>query len=255
VRGRSGTIVVAIVMSLGLTLGGIGAWWVVHARPRPGEFIDALATPDGAVVVRKERSSDRAFLEVYDGTHLRWRGMVPRYAGHPGVIAVAASPRSITVRVVRGGHPFVFAFDAATGAKLDLFDLTPGTSPDPSGHTMPTVATVGDGHHSVELVTAAGGGSEIFGLDLEQRRLMWRRPLADRPEGAAWVGDLIVLRYGGGGRARALRRGDGSDAPVPPDAGRDVAPHTTAGGRTWRVTPREITVMDAASGQVLGTIR
>ena len=253
-RGRSGTVVVAIVMSLGLTLGGIGAWWVVQARPRPGEFVDALATPDGAVVVRKERSSDRAFLEVYDGTRLRWRGMIPRYAGHPGVIALAASPRSITARVVRGGHPFVFAFDAATGAKLDLFDLTPGTKPDPTGQNLPTGVTVGNGHHSVELVSAADGGSEIFGLDLEQRRLMWRRPLPDRPEGAAWVGDLIVLRYGGGVQSRALRLGDGSDAPVP-DAGRDDAPHITAGGRTWRVTPREIKVMDAATGQVLGTIR
>ena len=82
-RGRSGTIIVALVMALGLGVGGVGAWWVVHARPRPGDFIDVLATNEGAIVVRHEQSSDHAFLEVYDGSRLRWRGMVPRYAGHP----------------------------------------------------------------------------------------------------------------------------------------------------------------------------
>ncbi|MBE7450597.1 MAG: hypothetical protein HS111_17365 [Kofleriaceae bacterium] len=54
----------------------------MHARPRPGEFIDVLATPDGVVAVRREQASANAFVEVGDGDRLRWRG-VAGYAGRP----------------------------------------------------------------------------------------------------------------------------------------------------------------------------
>ncbi len=262
-RVRSGTVVVGVVLAISLTLGSLGAWWVVHARPRPGEFIDVLATADGAaVVVRRERSSDRSFVEVYDGERLRWRGMIPHYAGRPGAIAVAASPRSITVRVVRGGHPYLFAFDAATGAKIDSFDLVPGAPPDPDAYTLGSLATVSDGHRGAELLAAPGGGIEVIGVDLDQRRLAWKRSLPGRPLDAWIAGDLLVLQQVDGKRALALA--DGADAPAPSAGAPAISSSDTSlvparnhvgGGRIWVVTPRAITVLDAHSLQPVATLR
>ena len=251
-RGRSGTIIVALVMALGLGVGGVGAWWVVHARPRPGDFIDVLATNEGAIVVRHEQSSDHAFLEVYDGSRLRWRGMVPRYAGHPGAIAVAASRRSITVRVVRGGHPHVFAFDADSGAKIDSFDLTPGAPPDKDAYTLPTVATVNDGALGAEILAAPGGGTEVIGVALDDRRLAWKKTLPGTATDAWITGDTLVVQAGVSRHAFALT--DGGERPPP--AG-DPPPHptNTSGGRIWSVTPRAITVIDAATRETMATIR
>lgn len=252
-RGRSGTFIVALVMALGLSLGGLGAWWVVHARPRPGDFIDVLATPDGAVVVRRERSSDNTFLEVYDGPSLRWRGMVPRYAGRPGALAVAASRRTITVRVARGGHPYLFTFDAGTGSKIDSFDLVPDAPPDETAYTLPTVATVSDGVRGAEvLAVPGGGGTLVIGTALDERRLAWKTTLAGVATDAWITGDTLVVQTGA--IRHALQLGDG--AVVAPPAG-DPVPHpaNASGGRIWRVTPKAITVVDAATGTELGTIR
>lgn len=251
-RGRSGTIIVALVLALGLGVGGIGAWWVVHARPRPGEFIDVLATNEGAVVVRREQSSDRAFLEVYDGSRLRWRGMVPRYAGKPGAIAVAASRRSVTVRVVRGGHPHLFAFDAASGSKVDSFDLAPTAPTDKDAYTLPTVATVSDGTRGAEILAAPGGGTEVIGVALDERRLAWKKTLAGTATDAWITGDTLVVQAGT--TRHALKLVDGAE--TPPPAG-DPPPHpsNTAGGRVWNVTPRAITVLDASTRDTMATIR
>jgi hypothetical protein len=252
-RGRSGTIIVALVMALGLGLGGVGAWWVVHARPRPGEFIDVLATNEGAVVVRREQASDRAFLEVYDGSRLRWRGMVPRYAGKPGALGVAASRRSVTVRVVRAGHPYLFAFDADTGNKVDSFDLLPPSAPpDEDAYTLPGVATVSDGTRGAEILAAPGGGTQIIGVALDERRLAWKKTLAGTATDAWITGDTLVVQLGAD--RHALKLADGAETPAPAGA---PPPHPTnaAGGRVWDMTPRAITVVDASTRTTMATIR
>jgi hypothetical protein len=282
VRGRSGTVIVALVLGIGLSVGALGAWWLVHARPRPGEIIDVLATPIGAVVVRHEQGSDRAFIELYDDSKLRWRGLIPRYAGGPGTLAVAASPHAVTVRVMRGGHPHVFAFHAGTGKKLDSFDLTPEAPPDPAAYTLPSVATVSDGRRGAEVLAAPGGGSVVIGVALEERRLAWRRSLPQQPTDAWIDGDLLVLDGPAGRQALALD--DGADAappagPTPGPAGvildearRQLRQPATgavhalpatalvprryhvAGGRLWIVTPRAITVLDVGSMQPVATL-
>lgn len=254
-KGRSGTIIVALVMGLGLVLGGIGAWWVVHARPRPGEFIDVLATREGAVVVRKEKASAHAFLEVYDGSHLRWRGMVPHYAGRPGAVAIAASRRSVTVRVVRRGHPYVFAFDAGTGAKIDSFDLTPEAPADANAYTLPTVATVSDGDlgRGAEILATPGGKDTlVIGVALDERRLAWNKTVPGVASDAWITGDTLVVQAGTARHAFALV--DGADRPAPPG---DIPRHPAneRGGRRWAVTPQAINIIDAATGDAMATIR
>jgi hypothetical protein len=210
--------------------------------------------PEGAVVVRKEAKSANAFLEVYDGSRLRWRGMIPPYAGRPGVIAVAASMRSVTVRVARYGHPYIFAFDAGTGAKIDSFDLVPDAPADPAAYTLPTVATVSNGVHGAELLAAPGGaGTMVIGVALNERRLAWKKTIAGVPATDAWIiGDTLVVQAGPVRHAFALL--DGADREPPTG---DAPPHATntAGGRTWTVAPRAITVMDSGTGHPMATIR
>lgn len=281
-RGRSGTVIVVIVLALGLGVGAIGAWWVVEARPQPGAFIDALAIPGGAIVVRHERSSDRGIVELYDGDRRRWRAMVPHYAGGPGRLAMAASPRSVTVRSVRGGRPYVFAFDTAAGAKLDSFDLAGEVPPIAAAYTLPHLVTVAGERYAAEVITTPTGGVDVIGVDLEQRRLAWRIPLPWTPRDAWIAGDLLVLS--GGPQALALALADGTERPAPPGpvpglpagltydpARRELraaggasyplppdaavpARHHVARELVWVVTPRAITALDVQTLQPAATI-
>lgn len=277
-----------MVLIVGLGVGALGSWWMIRARPRPGRFVDALATEPGAIVVRGEVSSQHSFVEVrdLDGDHprLRWRGLVPTYAAVPGhgAVAVAAAPGVMTVRVRRGGHPRVFAFDIVNGAKLDSFDLIEGAPPDPAAYTLAGVATVGAGGHAVEVVARPGGGGRLIGVDLTGRRLVWRRDLAEAPV-RAWADreQVVVAGAGGDRSAFSLTSGEPVAATAPPpdlggltyDPGRREliapggqryplpegavapAPYHVAGGRIWVVTPAAITVLAIADLHVIATIR
>ncbi len=257
---RNGRIVVAVVLTIALSLGALGSWWLVQARPRPGDYVDLLALPDGgAVVIRRERGTDHAFVEVRSRDRLRWRGLVPRYAGAPGAIAVAASPSVVTVRVARGGHPHLFAFDTATGAKIASFDLAEDAPSDPHAYTLPGLATVSEGERALEVLGRPGGGARLILVELRERRLAWKVDLPAPPD-AAWLdGDQVVVRRGAAISAWAI--GDGApvaprreqpptrDAalgyPVPATAVPPRAYHR-GGDRIWIVEPTQLTVLDAS---------
>lgn len=274
----SGRVIVAIVLALGIGVGALGSWWMVHARPVPGDFVDAIATDDGgAVVIRRERGADRDFVEVYDKDRLRWRGLIPRYAGAVGTPAVAATRKVVTVRVARGGHSEVFAFDTVHGAKLASFDLTEDAPADPHAYTLPGLATVWAGAWSVEVVARPGGGARLYAMALDERRLAWSVDVATAPTDVwfgtggqvrARIGDQVQAWNLGTGKPEAptstdhpptapglhvtadgfaFAAGDHTDVTVPGDAVRPQ-PYHVAGGRGWIVEPDKLSVVDGPLG-------
>lgn len=268
---RSGRLVVAIALTLAFGLGSLGAWWLIRSRPTPGAFVDAVATADGgAVLIRRERD-DRFFLEVHGPDRMRWRALIPRYAGAVGTPAIAATPRVVTARVARDGHPFVFAFDTVHGAKIASFDLVDDGPGDPAAYTAPGRATVFGGGWSVEVLARPDGGARLLGMQLDAHRLAWKVELAAWPD-AVWLdGAQVVARTGEARAAWQLTDGTSvapaSAAPTPaapglrfdgrtarwgdasytvPPAAIAPQPYHAVGDRLWVITPDRVTVLDRA---------
>ncbi|HVV88480.1 MAG TPA: hypothetical protein VHE35_35800, partial [Kofleriaceae bacterium] len=191
----SGRRVAIAVLVIGFGVGALATWWMIGARPVEGAFVDATATPDGALAIRREAKSDRGFFELWrvrDGRlHRTWSGLIPHYAGHPGVIAAAATKTTATVRVIRGGLPRVFAFDLVHGAKIDSFELDPSLPSSPQGWTLPDVGTVGAEDHAIEALAQPDGGAALYAVDLRARRMLWRQPLPWQPT-RVWVAGPTV---------------------------------------------------------------
>jgi hypothetical protein len=276
----SGRLVVAVVLTIGVGVGALGSWWLVRSRPVPGDFIDAVATPDGgAVVIRHERGSKNDFVDVYGPDRLRWRALIPRYAGAVGTPAVAATSKVVTVRVVRDGHPNVFAFDIEHGSKLASFDLAEGEPADPAVYTKPGLATVMAGAWSVEVLARPDGSARLYAMALDEHRVAWKADLAKAPS-AVWIGqggqvraqvDQIVYAWNlltgegeqpklldgprptMGDPARVIAEGfefnDGNRVVVPvPRTAVAPQPYHLAGGRGWIIEPDKLSIVDGPLG-------
>ncbi|MEZ4401345.1 MAG: hypothetical protein R3B06_15070 [Kofleriaceae bacterium] len=271
---RNGRLVVAVVLTIGVGLGALGSWFLVRSRPVPGDFVDAVATPDGgAVAIRHQRGSERYFVDVYGPDRLRWRALVPPYAGAVGTPAVAATAKVVTVRVVRDGHPHLFAFDTLHGAKIASFDLADDTPADAHAYTLPGLATVAADGWAVEVLARPGGGARLIAVALDQRRLAWKVDLAAPPTAVWLTADQVVARTGDAlaawrhdtGVPEAARTtappaptttaglqvtpggfaaASGATYPVPADAARPE-PYHVSGGRAWVIEPAQLTVLDA----------
>jgi hypothetical protein len=177
-RRVSGRVLAVAVMALGVAIGAVGVWWMARSRPEPGAYIDVLALGgDAAVAVRHERGGTRSFLELIEGGAVRWNALVPAYADPPHGVAMAASTDAVTVRVVRGGLPEVFALAARDAAKLGGIHLALGRPPHRSGYTLPAAATLTVGGFSVELIGDDGAWAELVAIRQSDGKPAWRREL------------------------------------------------------------------------------
>jgi hypothetical protein len=273
-----------VIALVGIAVGGVGIWWMVHARPEPGRVIDALAL-DGewAVVVRAETGSDRAFVELVSTARgALWQAMVPRYAGAPGAPAVAAGKAAVSVRVVRT-QPEVWALSTIDATKLGGITLD-GYADGAWLRDGPSrVVTAGEGTRSYEVVDGTRGAT-VVGIDLSKGSVRWHRavggavlrmtPTAAGVEIETTTGGLVLdpdtgapiagatpspapppgtlsgaLRYDAA--ARALVRGDARFAW--PAWARPPFPYHLAGRFLWLIGDDKLEVLDTEQFTVVGS--
>lgn len=202
---RLGLLGPAIVL-VGAAVAGVGAWYVVHARPEPGDVLDTIAAPEAGegatLVVRGERGGDRSFLELHatspSGDQVVWQGLIPHYAGARGRPALAWSRDVVTVRVERDGRAEVFAFSMRDAAKLGAFRLATEHEPITTPPTGPITLT--DHVRAYEFV----GGTDwhqLIGVDLTTGKGVWKVELGPAPVtnagiegGSVWVQQLDQRR-------------------------------------------------------------
>ena len=170
-----------------------------RARPRPGAYLDVLALGgDDAVAIRRERGSERAFVEMIAGARVRWQALVPRYAGiSPNAISgvgLAASANAVTVRVIRDGQPELFALSTGDAGKLGSLHLASDRPKSPTGHTLPAAITLHDGARSYELLGEEGDWTRVAAFDLATGTIAWVRDLDGEPvREARVIGDRVRL--------------------------------------------------------------
>lgn len=225
-RRVSGRVLTAAVMTLGIAVGALGVWWMSRSRPSAGDYVDVLALGgDAAVVVRHERGGTRSFVDLIDGGAARWSALVPRYADPPAGVGLSASAEAVTVRVVRGGLPEVFALSARDAAKLGGIHLAAERAPHPTGYTVPRVTTVMAGTDSVEVIGDDPAWAELIAI--RSGKPAWRQALgAGRVERVAIEGDRVLVWRDGA----ALRLDRSTGAPLDSEPATALPPPVIAAG-------------------------
>jgi hypothetical protein len=185
----------AIVIG-GLVVGAAGVWYMVYAKPSPGDVIDEIPVEGTTkLVVRAEKGGDRSFLELDDGDDVRWRALVPHYAGDAKRRGVAWGRDVVTIRVERAGREEVWVFGAKDAAKLAELHLAVEHEPIPAQTTG--TLTLTDHIRSYEFVTGKDF-HQVVGIDLSGKAL-WKVELG--PEAitlAELVGGQLTIDQVGG---------------------------------------------------------
>ena len=204
-----------VIVLVGAAVAGLGVWYMVSARPKPGAVIDTIAVGDGrALVVRAEEDSARNFIELRDGKRTVWQALVPPYAGRPGAPGLAWNDIAVSVRVIRNGRPEVFAIAMTNGSKLGGFRLAPGKTGVRKASTGPVTLT--DHERSYEVVSG-DGWNELVAVDLGTGQAQWRQDLGPGLiEAGGVAGGLVWLRQRG--QRREFNKLDGKEIV-------QVAPH------------------------------
>ena len=150
---RLGWLGPAIVV-VGAAVAAVGIWFMMGAKPQPGAVIDELSIDGGAkLVIRHEEGGQRSFVELHQGGEMRWRALVPPYAGRSGMPAVAWNDGVISVRVIRDGKAEIFALARRDASKVGGLHLAPDKV---TLRDAPGPVTVHDGKRSYELVAGDG---------------------------------------------------------------------------------------------------
>jgi hypothetical protein len=204
-----------VIVIVGAAVAALGVWYMVHARPEPGDVVDRVPI-DGqrALIVRSERRSDRAFVELHDGDQLLWQAMVPRYQGGPGRPGIAWGGSAVSVRVIRNGRAELFALALHDAAKLGGMQLAPNHGPIVDDPASPVTLT--DHIRSYEVVSGADW-HQLVAIDLTSGKALWRRELGQLPvraggaaDGVVWI-DQAVNGEPGQRPRRCFAGADGAD--------------------------------------------
>jgi hypothetical protein len=190
-RRRLGLLGPAIVF-IGLAVGGVGVWYMIHARPVPGDVVDTVKVDGGGeIVVRAESGGERAFVEARAHGETMWQTMIPHYPGKTGESGVAWSATAMTVRCIRGDRAEIFAFAMSDGRKLGGMVLAPNHGPIAKQADGPL--TVTDHVRSYEIVSGPDW-HQLVGIDLASGRGLWRVELGPTPihdagvdSGKVWI--------------------------------------------------------------------
>jgi hypothetical protein len=179
----------AIVL-VGAGAAGLGVWYMIAAKPVPGDPIDTLAIDTTrSIVVRREAGGDHAFVELRDGDELRWQAFVPHYAGRVGAPGIAWSARAVSIRVDRDGRAEVFAVAMSDAHKLGGMRLAPDHGPVPRDPSGPVTLT--DHVRSYEIVAGADW-HQLVAIDLDTGKALWKTELGRTPIDSGGVDHEVV---------------------------------------------------------------
>lgn len=201
------------IVVVGAMVAGAGAWYVLHARPTPGAVIDTIDLGSGgSLVLRSEAKGERAFLELNDREGVRWRALVPQYAGTHDRRGVAWGPVAVTVRVERGGRSEIFALAMRDGHKLGGRRLAPEHEPNTAPQTGPITLT--DHTLSYEFVSGTNW-HRVVGIDLAAGNVAWTAELGSAPVTAGGIdnGRLWITQLG---KTRTFAATTGQEVTQPP---------------------------------------
>lgn len=175
---RLGYLGPAIVI-VGAMVAGVGAWYAVHARPKPGDVVDTIELGDQRqLVLRRELDGERAFIELRDRDAVQWQALIPHYSGTRDRRAIAWGPTAVTVRVERGGREEVFALAMRDGRKLGGRRLAPEHEPITTPASGPITLT--DHRFSFELVGGANW-HQMIAVELATGNVAWKAELGMTP--------------------------------------------------------------------------
>ncbi|MBL0215563.1 MAG: PQQ-binding-like beta-propeller repeat protein [Myxococcales bacterium] len=183
------------IVLVGVATAIVGAYLVMHNRPKPGEVIETVTIDATAkIVVRAEDGGERSFVELRAGDDLVWQALVPPYAGRPGASGIAWSDTAVAVRVVRDDKAEVFALSIRDASKLGGIKLGVEHEKIKKNPTGPV--TITDHIRSYEVI-AGDDWNQITAIDLKTGKKLWTAELGPTPVTAGEVtGGLIRIEQG-----------------------------------------------------------
>lgn len=209
---RLGYLGPAIVI-VGTMIAGVGAWYAVHARPKPGDVIDTIELGERRqLVLRREIDGDRAFLELRDRDAVQWQALIPHYSGTRIRRGLAWGPTAVTVRIERGGRQEIFAVAMRDGRKLGGRRLAPDRDPIATPAFGPITLT--DHRFSYELV----GGTDwhqMIAIELATGTVAWNVELGLTPASDGGIANGRIWLMQNGNR-RTFEASTGRELSLPP---------------------------------------
>jgi hypothetical protein len=184
-----------IIVAVGVLVALIGAYLVVHNRPKAGAVIETVVVdPTTSIVVRAEDGGERSFVELHAGDEVKWQALVPHYGGRPGATGIAWNEIAVSVRVIRDGRAEVFALSMQDASKLGGIHLGDGAL---KTKDLTGPVTLTDHVRSYELIEGEGW-NQLIGIDLATGKKLWTTDLGSKPVTSGIVtGGLVRLEQAG----------------------------------------------------------